>query len=495
MSSAASPGSIEAVLRRAEQAVVESGGAAAAWLALAQANWSTGRAQGALAACDAGLASHGGNAGLLSAKAAFLTDLDRPDEARALFERALAVAPTHAPALFGMARLAVDRGDWGQADARLDALAAVQAETPEQHWLRGRVALGRGDHAGARAAFERLLAAQGLSDPVQAEGRLLLSEAFDGLGRPAEAFAAAREGKRIQRGLYAGMAAGREPVAQRYARLARSFETAAPDSWRPAPTAGFAAPARGHVFLVGFPRSGTTLLEQALAASRDLCALEEAPTLAAAHAEFLTSEVGLRRLASLTADEADAWRARYWNEVRACGGAPEGRIFLDKAPAATDDLALVAKLFPDARVLFAVRDPRDVVLSCFRQNFRMNALTYAFTDLSETAAAYAACITLAETYRRALPLEILDVRHEALVQDFEAGLRAVCGFIGLAFEPAMLDVAATAAGRAVRTPSAPQVRAGLNTQGLGRWRRYAGELAPVLATLSPWADRFGYPAA
>jgi Tfp pilus assembly protein PilF len=489
-----SPGSIETALRRAERAVVESGGAVAAWLALAHAHWSAGRPQGALAACDAGLASHGGDAALLSAKAAFLTDLDRPGEARALFERALAASPAFPSALFGLARLAADQGAWREADIRLKALAAAQAPTPEHHWLRGRIALGLGDAAAARAALEQLLAAKDLPPPVRAEGLILLSEALEGLDQTASAFEAALQGKAIQRRLYADAARGREPVAARYERLARAFEAAAPADWAPAPGGAFEPPAKGHVFLVGFPRSGTTLLEQALAASPQVCALEEAPTLAAAHAEFLTSTPGLRRLATLSVAEADAWRARYWAEVRAHGGRPDGRILLDKAPAATDDLALVAKLFPDARVLFAVRDPRDVVLSCLRQNFRMNALTYAFTSLAGAAAAYGACMALADVYRRVLPLDILDVRHEALVDDFEAGLRAACGFIGLDFDPAMLDVAATAAARPVRTPSAPQVRAGLSNRGVGRWRRYASELAPVLPTLAPWAARFGYPA-
>jgi hypothetical protein len=215
--------------------------------------------------------------------------------------------------------------------------------------------------------------------------------------------------------------------------------------------------------------------------------------LAEAHEAFLASSAGLARLATLTPPEADAWRARYWAEVASCGVATAGRLFLDKQPAGTEDLPLVAKLFPKAKVLFAVRDPRDVVLSCFRQNFRMNAMTYAFTDLAETAACYDANFRLAEVYRRVLPLDVLDVRHEELIADFEAGLRRICAFIGLDFHPAMADIATTARARVVRTPSAPQVRAGLNARGLGRWRDYAAALAPVRPVLDPWAERLGYP--
>jgi len=161
-------------------------------------------------------------------------------------------------------------------------------------------------------------------------------------------------------------------------------------------------------------------------------------------------------------------------------------------------LPLVARLFPGARVLFALRDPRDVVLSCLRSAFRMNAMTYAFTSLTGAAACYDACMAMAEVYRRVLPLTMTEVRHEAFVADPAGELARVAAFIGLAVDPEraaqMLDVAATAARRPAQTPSAPQLQAGINARGLGRWRAVAAEMAPVLPVLAPWAARFGYPA-
>ncbi|HZZ87221.1 MAG TPA: sulfotransferase, partial [Caulobacteraceae bacterium] len=249
---------------------------------------------------------------------------------------------------------------------------------------------------------------------------------------------------------------------------------------------------RGHAFLVGFPRSGTTLLEQALAGHPDLVALEEAPTLAEAYDAMLATPDGLARLAQLPPAEADHWRGVYWRVVAERGADVAGKVFLDKAPAGTLYLPLIARLFPQAQLLFAVRDPRDVVLSCFRSSFQMNALTYAFTDLAETAACYAAAMDLAGVYRETLPIQPLEIRYERLVDDFEGELKRIAAFLGLAFQPAMLDVAATAKRRTVRTPSAPQVRAGLNRRGVGRWRSYEQELAPVMPLLAPWIERLGY---
>jgi Flp pilus assembly protein TadD len=466
---------------------------AAAWSALASVLFSARRPEEALAAWDGGLALAPNAAALLCGKGGVLQSLGRVGEAEALYRQALAVDSGAFEPAFSLALIAVEAGDWAAAETWAAPLRARYPDAANLRWLSARVALGRGDFADAAAQLGELLASGGLGPEQRADALLLLSEALDGLERFPEAFAAAVEGKGLQRRLFSERARGRESAVGRFERLARWFEAADPDAWSPAP--GVAPAPRqpaGHVFLVGFPRSGTTLLEQSLAGHPQVAALEEAPTLAAAHAEFMGSPEGLQRLSTLSLDEAGHWRANYWAEVKAHGVDAAGRVFLDKAPAGTVDLPLVAKLFPEARILFAVRDPRDVVLSCLRNSFQLNAMTYAFTDLAETAACYGACMALAEIYRRVLPLDWRDVRHEALVSDFEVGLAEVCEFLGLAFDPAMADVAATAGRRAVRTPSAPQVRAGLSRQGFGRWRAYRDQLAPVLPTLTRWVERFGY---
>ncbi|MGH7023654.1 MAG: sulfotransferase, partial [Caulobacteraceae bacterium] len=398
----------------------------------------------------------------------------------------LRLQPGATDARFGLALLAFDAGDYGLAAEHAAQLPA----SPASGWLNARIAGARGQWKQARTMLTELLAAPGVADHQRAEALLLLGQALDRLGRPAEAFKRAMDGKALQHRLFAPRAAGREGETAKLERLAAWFESADPIPWAGAPPAG-ADEAIGHVFLVGFPRSGTTLLEQALAAHPAIVTLEEAPTLADAYQEFLTSAAGLARLAGIRPDEAARWRAHYWRVVREHGVTAAGKVFLDKAPAGTLHLALVAKLFPDAIVLFAVRDPRDVVLSCAVSAFQMNALTYAFTTLSETAACYGASMSLAAIYRRLVPLAWKDVRYEALVEDFAGELAAISAFIGVEFDPAMAEVGAR--DRVVRTPSATDVRAGLTRRGLGRWRGYSRELAPIQGVLAPWIDAFGYP--
>jgi hypothetical protein len=236
------------------------------------------------------------------------------------------------------------------------------------------------------------------------------------------------------------------------------------------------------------------LLEQVLAAHPRVGTLEEAPTLATAYQAFLSGPDACAALMKLDAQEAAAWTGHYWQGVRERGVDVAGRVFVDKQPAGSVYLPIIARLFPRARILFALRDPRDLVLSCFRQAFRMNAMTYAFTDLADTAACYDACMRLAEAARARLPLAWADLRHEALVEDFDAELARILDFLGLEPDPAMSDFAEAAGARTIRTPSAHQVRAGLNRRGLGRWRSYRSELAPVLPILAPWVERFAYEA-
>jgi hypothetical protein len=168
-----------------------------------------------------------------------------------------------------------------------------------------------------------------------------------------------------------------------------------------------------------------------------------------------------------------------------------GRIFVDMNPFNGIKLPVIARLFPDARILIMRRDPRDVVLSCFRINFTPSPAAFAFSDLEETARHYDALMRLIELARERLPLAYHEVRYDRLVADFEPTVRAMAEFVGMEWTDDFRTFDKTAQKRGVRTASATQVRRGLYDGG-GRWRRYAEQLAPVLPILAPWIDRFGF---
>jgi hypothetical protein len=245
---------------------------------------------------------------------------------------------------------------------------------------------------------------------------------------------------------------------------------------------------------VGFPRSGTTLLEQVLASHPQIETLEEVFTLTDSVRNFIVKPGGLDTLASLADHELVHWRSEYWRRVAESGRPPARKVFVDKMPLNYVYLGLIARLFPKAKVLFALRDPREVLLGCIRRRFVMTAHMYELTTLDGIAAYYDVTMRLMEIYRSKLDLEILDVRNDRLVADFEGETRRLCAFLGIDWDETVRGFAQIAQARDIKTPSATQVRKGLATENRVQWIRYRNELAAALATMLPWVERFGYAA-
>ena len=401
------------------------------------------------------------NPDILSALAGVTANLGDTETARRLAEEALRLDPTQSAAAVAVAALDFQAGDM---DAVISSMRAV---------------IARGGMTGLHAA----------------SAYRLMADALAAKGEAGEAFQAYCEANGILRAVHAATFdhAEVERGTELCRRLNAVFSRIEPQDWSAPGSALQDLPAEGHVFLVGFPRSGTTLLEQVLATHPKVVALEERATLGEAGLDFFAPET-LNRLLHMDAATADREREAYWRRVRGFGVEPEGRVFVDKHPLSTLWLPYMAKLFPEAKVLFALRDPRDVVLSCFRRRFLMNGAMYNFTDLAETAHFYAETMALSDVYRRLLSLKWYDHRHEDLVEDFAAETKRLCDFLGLEWTEKLEDFAETAKRRDVQTPSAPQVRRGLYREGMGQWRAYADGMAGALPVLAPWVERFGYPA-
>jgi tetratricopeptide (TPR) repeat protein len=245
-------------------------------------------------------------------------------------------------------------------------------------------------------------------------------------------------------------------------------------------------------FLVGFPRSGTTLLDQILTSHSGIVCIEEREHLANALAAVLGDPRKLEAFEALGDDEIALARHEYWRQVEAEAGDLAGKLVIDKLPLNIVVLPLIKRVFPDAKIILALRDPRDVILSCYQQRFGMNAAMAQFLQLDTAATYYDLIMNLLETCRARLALTLHQVRYEDVVGDLEAAARALTSFLGLEFEPAMLSFRETALKRDIGTPSARQVIEPLYARSIGRWRRYADELAPALPVLAPWVERYGY---
>lgn len=249
--------------------------------------------------------------------------------------------------------------------------------------------------------------------------------------------------------------------------------------------------AANHLFLLGFPRSGTTMVENILASIPGVFALEERPTLGLADQHFLAEPGGVERFCTLDEASLQPYRNAYWDSIERAGLRITGQAFVDMDPLKATRLPLIARLFPQAKVLIMRRDPRDVVWSCFHTHFALTNAALDFTTLTGTARHYAAMMALIELCRERLQLCIHEVRYEALVRDFDTETRALCDFAELPWSDALRQFGVTAQRRGVATASAGQVRKGLY-DGSGQWRPFANYFEPILPILAPWIEKFGY---
>jgi hypothetical protein len=242
--------------------------------------------------------------------------------------------------------------------------------------------------------------------------------------------------------------------------------------------------------VLGFLRSGTSLLEVILEGHPQVVSLEESESLIDSVQQFMQQPQDLERLLYAPPATLDALRSAYWRRVAHAGVEVTGTVFVDKNPLNTLKLPLIARLFPQAKILVACRDPRDVVLSCFRHRFRMSAPIYEMLTLEGAARYYDAVMRVFMECTRLLPLEFCLVRHEEVVTSFAREMHRVCEFLDLRWEVGMSDFAPRTHARAALTPSTAQLAQGLNAQGVGRWRRYREQLEPVLPIVAPWVRQF-----
>jgi tetratricopeptide (TPR) repeat protein len=423
-------------------------------------------------------------------RAMALEDLSELDAARAGFEQALALNPAHAEALSRLAVLAMQRGDVKGARNLATRALAIDPRDPAARIALASAALEEKDMPTAEAQVSALVQDRTLGPVNRAFALSLAGDILDAQDRTAEAFAAYAASKAVQRDAFAPAMAGLESVRAREMRLAEYFRRADAALWQ---GSGAQSDARTHVFLVGFPRSGTTLLEQVLAAHPAVAAMQERTCLMDSAAEFFGSDTGLDRLAALSDAALQPWRDAYWKRVAETEPALSKPVFVDKMPLNAVFLPLIAKLFPNAKILLALRDPRDVVLSCFRRRFAMNAGMVEFTGLDTSVAYYVAVMALIQVYREKLKLEIFEARHESLIADFDGEAGRLCNFLGLEFRDEMRAFAVRAKAQTIDTPSGAQVARGLSRSGLAQWRRYQPQLQPVLPMLAPFVARFDYP--
>ena len=402
------------------------------------------------------------------------------DEAADAYGRALELRPE---ALETRRNLAVALAVLGRLDEAERQHRRLAAHPATRFWALTRLALLKPD-AVTDAELADIRGA--VADPgVDVDTRIgllfALDEALEQRGRDESAFDAFDAGNRLKREALAANPASAPATLLQAHRAAARLVKQAFNAEHIARRGGQGLATAAPIFIVGMPRSGSTLIEQILSSHPDVLSLGETAALPRLleTGELMGGAEAPRRLA----------RA-YLDAVRGLGWRGVGR-FVDKTLENYLHVGAIALMFPRAVILQAVRDPVDTCLSCYRQLFATGAET--LYDLAEIGAEYALYRQVMDHWRAVLPDRVIDVDHEALVADPEGRIRwLVTEACGLSWDAACL--AFHERGGAVRTASSAQVRQPIFRTSLQRWRRYERRLGPLLEALGPYAPRAGLPA-
>ena len=246
------------------------------------------------------------------------------------------------------------------------------------------------------------------------------------------------------------------------------------------------------VFLIGFPRSGTTLLDNILRSHSEIAVLEEKPYLLnLRHDFFKQNDNNLSALLNITQDIRDKIRNEYFKKIFSQIGKNK-KIIIDKFPLTIIELGFVKCIFPNAKIILAMRHPCDVVTSCFFSSFKINDAMLNFLSWSSTIQFYNKVFDLFEFYSNEMNLSFITIKYEDLIINFKNNVQKMTKYIGLEYESDMENFFITAKNRSrISTPSYSQVINPLYTTSINRWKNYPNK-QETQKKLNKWIKKFNY---
>lgn len=261
------------------------------------------------------------------------------------------------------------------------------------------------------------------------------------------------------------------------------------------PIANWKTPAEpdagGLAFLVGFPRSGTTLLDRMLSAHPDIEVLEEKSLFSQLHQDW--SEPGtLEALVDINAAQIKDARDIYRQEMSRHRQQSQRALVIDKLPLNLAYLFLINRLFPEAPIIFLQRHPLDVCISCYSQAFELEASMGYFLDVQDTAQYYDAVMQVAALSMEQINNPLHTLHYEGLVTDPEPQIKSILGLLNLAWDDSVLEYRQQDGVDISNTPSYQQVSQPLHSRSIGKWQHYSKQLAPIIPDLQLWIKHFGY---
>lgn len=354
----------------------------------------------------------------------------------------------------------------------------------------------RGQLSEAEAQFRDLLTNSATEAVVRIRAAYYLAGILDGAGRYDDAMTALLEGKAIQRPEALPLAGALQRMQELDKEMARTITATVLERWRA--DAAKLQPPRRLALLAGHPRSGTTLLEQVLESHSDVISAEETSLV---HDEvyrpiardFPQGTGLLQMLDSAPPSLIAHVRQNYFHCAEMFLRQPLGsRLLVDKNPGVNVIVPVLARIFPETKFLVALRDPRDVVMSCFMQALTPTPASSSYLTLEGTVNQYASSMGFWLAMQPRMGNQWMHVRYEAMVEDLPAVARSALDFLGLGFEENVLKYYEHARAKRVNSPTYADVRKSPYRTAIGRWKNYEKYLEPYLPGLDRFLKEFNY---
>jgi hypothetical protein len=283
-------------------------------------------------------------------------------------------------------------------------------------------------------------------------------------------------------------------IRRRQGELVKLITDAELRRWHQAPIGD----PRSLVLLAGFPRSGTTLLESILTSRSDVIGTDETGILCSQFIrpivwEAKTAQTAYSEICDFEMDQIQAGRKTYFKFTSSVIGEEIGnRCLIEKDPLLTCDLPLPLRLFPDAKLIMPLRDPRDVVISYFFTMLPMNWNSVPAINIVECARFYHDIMRHWLVLRSRLPCPTLEFRYEDFIKAPQLECQRLCNFMQIDYQSSMFDPQSRSAQKWITTPTYDDISRPIYDRSISRWRNYQPHLEPVLEILNPWAKEFGY---
>jgi len=419
----------------------------------------------------------------------------RPEKAIQCFERVVAITKQISDATLELAVLYERRHRVAEAFALVEDCLRAEPDYLEAELFKARLLRRLKDAAGAEAIFRKLASSAEAHPFVRSQAWTEIAQKLDRDGDYEGAMAAMLQAKQF-------LLAEEGPVRQEsdalLGHLDRLVQDLTPAHWQRWAEAGQAFPPKKPVVLTSFPRSGTTLLEQVLDSHPGLVSSDEREAFGRDifPALWRTEKTPLptaEALDGIPMERLAAQRERYFAYMAAALNEPIGeRVHLDKNPTMTLLLPGMIRLFPEVKLLIALRDPRDVILSCFMQYLPLNTNSVCYLSLERAARRYAHDLGVWLKYRRDIVVPWLEVRYEDCVLHLEREARRALQFLKLPWDPQVLGYRDRLKTKVVNSPTYEAVSQPLYTSAMGRWKNYRKYIEPCQDILRPCVEAFGY---